>query len=179
MPFVKSGTQKLVTEFATPRPDRIEGGRVSSFYIQERMALREQRNVGRRTKVSGIKSYYEWYENDGVVFASVNGLSEAAVGQGYHTAIEEDDPEEAKELVDEFGKSRAISKRGERKAPTPVDFRKIGPDSIDGFFFDLIFLSVFLRFLFHLLDFFFGELGSIFNGDLLFFARRLIFSRDI
>jgi len=104
MPFVKSGTQKLVTEVATPRPDRIEGGRVSSFYIQERMALREQRNVGRKTKVLGIKSYYEWYENDGVVFASVNGLSEAAVGQGYHTTIEEDDDEEAKELVDEFGK---------------------------------------------------------------------------
>ena len=81
MPFVKSGTQKLVTEVAKPRPDRIEGGRVSSFYIQERIALREQRNVGRRTKVLGIKSYYEWYENDGVVFASVNGLSEASVGQ--------------------------------------------------------------------------------------------------
>ncbi|MCK4266195.1 MAG: hypothetical protein KAX31_02870, partial [Thermoplasmata archaeon] len=104
MPFVKSGTQKLVTEVATPRPDRIEGGRVSSFYIQERMALREQSNVGRKTKVLGIKSYYEWYENDGVVFASVNGLSEASVGQGYHTAIEEEDPERAKELVDEFGK---------------------------------------------------------------------------
>ena len=40
----------------------------------------------------------------GVVFASVNGLSEAAVGQGYHTVIDEEEPEKAKELVDEFGK---------------------------------------------------------------------------
>lgn len=91
----------------TPSPPTrkpIEGSRVPSYYIQERMALREQRDAGMKTKVSGIKTYYDWYETDGVVFASVNGLAEAAVGKGYHTAIEEDDPERAKDLVDDLGK---------------------------------------------------------------------------
>ena len=31
----------------------------------------------------GIKGYYSWYEQDGVVFSSVNGLAEASTGQGY------------------------------------------------------------------------------------------------
>ena len=56
------------------------------------------------TKVSGLGSYYTWYEVDGVVHSAVNSLSEQAVGQGYYTRIDEDEPEEAKELVDELGK---------------------------------------------------------------------------
>jgi hypothetical protein len=56
------------------------------------------------TKVKGLESYYTWYEVDGVVHSAVNSLSEQAVGQGYHTRIDEDEPEEAKELVDELGK---------------------------------------------------------------------------
>lgn len=107
MPFVKSATQtKLVTEDATPRPDRIEGKTVDAYYLSERQLIREQKNADKKTKVLGIKTFYTWYETDGVVFASVNGLSEAAVGQGYHTAVDEDDEnaERAKELVDEFGK---------------------------------------------------------------------------
>ena len=57
------------------------------------------------TKVSGLGSYYTWYEVDGVVHSAVNSLSEQAVGQGYHTRIDDEDPEEAKELVDELGKA--------------------------------------------------------------------------
>jgi len=105
MPFVSPTTKKPLKEDATPRPNRIEGSRVDAFYLSERTAFRERNEVGHKTKVSGIQGLYVWYETDGVVFASVNGLSEAAVGQGYHTAIKEDDPEQAKELVDEFGKA--------------------------------------------------------------------------
>ena len=114
MPFVKSITKKpikevatprqSIKEVATPRPDRIKGERADSFYLGERQIFREQKAAGKKTKVTGIINFYNWYETDGVVFASVNGLSEAAVGQGYHTTIEEEEPEEAKELVDEFGK---------------------------------------------------------------------------
>ncbi|HUW44750.1 MAG TPA: hypothetical protein VMW50_03050 [Dehalococcoidia bacterium] len=84
---------------------RIEGERTDSFYLNERARFREQKTSDKKTKVTGIESFYTWYETDGVVFASVNGLSEAAVGQGYHTAIKEDEPKQAKELVDEFGKA--------------------------------------------------------------------------
>lgn len=95
----------LPHEVTTPSPPRsIEGGRVPSYYLKERYSFREARERGIATKVKGVSGYYTWYETDGVVFASVNGLAEAAVGQGYHTTIEEDEPERAKELVDEFGK---------------------------------------------------------------------------
>ena len=114
MPFVKSITKKPIKEVATPRtpikevatprPDGIKGERADSFYMSERQIFREQKAVEKKTKVHGIKNFYNWYETDGVVFASVNGLSEAAVGQGYHTTITEEEPERAKELVDEFGK---------------------------------------------------------------------------
>ena len=113
MPFVKSLTKKPIKEVArprpdgivaTPRPDMIKGERADSFFLGERQILREKKESGTKTKVTGIINYYNWYETDGVVFASVNGLSEAAVGQGYHTTITEEEPEEAKELVDEFGK---------------------------------------------------------------------------
>ena len=101
MPFVASPPKKPV-EGDTPRPSMIEGATVDSFYLSERTAFRE---TGLKTKVSDIQSYYTWYETDGVVFASVNGLAEAAVGQGYHTTIKEDEPDQAKELVDEFSKA--------------------------------------------------------------------------
>ncbi|MBA7663002.1 hypothetical protein ES703_71035 [subsurface metagenome] len=104
MPFVTPTQTKLVKEGATPRPDMIKGDRVDSFYLDERQQLRAQKNADKTTKVRSIKTYYTWYETDGVVFASVNGLSEAAVGQGYHTTITEEEPDQAKELVDEFGK---------------------------------------------------------------------------
>jgi len=114
MPFVTPATPKPLKEGATPRPpikevattrpDRIKGERADAFYLGERQIFREQKSDGKKTKVTGIKNFYNWYETDGVVFASVNGLSEAAVGQGYHTTIKEEEPEEAKELVDEFGK---------------------------------------------------------------------------
>jgi hypothetical protein len=45
-----------------------------------------------------VKSFYDWYETDGVVFAGVNGLAEAAVGLGYNTK-----ETAGKRLVDEFG----------------------------------------------------------------------------
>ena len=88
-----------------PQPARsIEGGGVSSYYLSERTAFREATKKTTVAKLKGITGLYSWYTSDGVVFASVNGLAEAAVGQGYHTEIDEDEPEKAKELVDEFGK---------------------------------------------------------------------------
>jgi len=103
MPFVVDTTNKKKTETVSTTT-KIEGARVPSYYLQERNSFREARERGVATKVKGVSGYYTWYETDGVVFASVNGLSEAAVGQGYHTTIEEEEPEKAKELVDEFGK---------------------------------------------------------------------------
>lgn len=99
-----AGPRPLTQSASFERQSMIKGERVPSYFFRERMTFREQRTAGTKTKVSGIKSLYLWYINDGVVYASVNGLSEASVGQGYHTVIEEDDPEKAKELVDEFGK---------------------------------------------------------------------------
>jgi hypothetical protein len=59
----------------------------------------------------GVAGFYTWYENDGVVFAAVNGLAEAAAGQGMYTVMPgdyeedgEDIPEE-KKLVDELGEA--------------------------------------------------------------------------
>jgi len=100
-----AGPRRAPQPTSEPRKP-IEGVRVSGFYQSERAAFREQKDVGKKTKVSGIQSFYTWYETDGVVFASVNGLSEASVGKGFHTAVDEEDeePERAKELVDEFGK---------------------------------------------------------------------------
>ena len=54
---------------------------------------------------TGIKGYYSWYTTDGVVFASVNSLAEAATGQGFYTKIDEDGSKRLKELVDEFGEA--------------------------------------------------------------------------
>ena len=82
----------------------VSGVRVPSYYMKERHSFREATSQGTTTKVKGLSGFYTWYETDGVVFASINGLAEAAVGQGYHTTIEEEEPEKAKELVDEFGK---------------------------------------------------------------------------
>jgi len=55
------------------------------------------------TKVDGLTSYFTWYNTDGVVFASINGLAEASVGQGYFIKIEEDADENPKLLVDDLG----------------------------------------------------------------------------
>jgi len=57
-----------------------------------------------------ISGYYAWYENDGVVFSSVNGLSEAATGLGYYNNMpkgykkEGDEIPKPVELVNELGK---------------------------------------------------------------------------
>jgi len=63
------------------------------------------------TTPKSISGYYNWYENDGVVFSSVNGLSEAATGLGYFNKMpkdfEQEDEEEvpeAIELVNDLGK---------------------------------------------------------------------------
>ena len=58
----------------------------------------------------GIAEYYTWYESDGVVFAAVNGLAEAAAGQGMYTVMpseyeESDEVPEEKRLVDELGEA--------------------------------------------------------------------------
>lgn len=107
MPFVNPATANKpntsIIENAS-NGTKIEGTRVPSYYLKERAHFR---TVNNRTVIpvpTDIASLYSWYETDGVVFASVNGLSEAAVGQGYHTTITEEEPEKAKELVDEFGK---------------------------------------------------------------------------
>ncbi len=61
-------------------------------------------------KPISIKQYYTWYEKDGVVFASINGLSEAATGLGYHNSMpndyeqEGDETPEPIELVNDLGK---------------------------------------------------------------------------
>ena len=63
-----------------------------------------------------IVSYYTWYDNDGVVTAAVDGLSEGGTGQGYYNRMpdeydqseaEEDGDEtpRALELVNEFGRA--------------------------------------------------------------------------
>ena len=53
----------------------------------------------------GIKGYYTWYEQDGVVFSSVNGLAEAATGQGYFNTMPGDyEATEAEEAGDELPK---------------------------------------------------------------------------
>ena len=59
----------------------------------------------------GIAGYYTWYESDGVVFAAVNGLAEAAAGQGMYTVMpseyeeEGDEVPEEKQLVDKLGET--------------------------------------------------------------------------
>lgn len=51
-----------------------------------------------------IKTYYDYYESDSVVFAAVNSKANAAVGRGFDTEVDEDTTQnkKAKELVDEF-----------------------------------------------------------------------------
>lgn len=60
------------------------------------------------TLVRGLKSNYDWYESDGVVFSGINNLAQAAVGQGYYTKIEEGEEEETKTLVDELGEALGL-----------------------------------------------------------------------
>lgn len=47
-----------------------------------------------------IQSYYEYYEEDSVVYGAISSKAYAAVGRGFDTEVDEDD--EAKALVDEF-----------------------------------------------------------------------------
>lgn len=62
------------------------------------------------TTPKSIAGYYTWYEQDGVVFSSVNGLSEAATGLGYHNNMPKDYEQEGDEtpkpieLVNDLGK---------------------------------------------------------------------------
>ena len=62
------------------------------------------------TRPASIRNYFTWYQKDGVVFSSVNGLSEAATGLGYFNKMpkdyeqEGDEVPEPIELVDELGK---------------------------------------------------------------------------
>lgn len=62
------------------------------------------------TRPASIRNYFTWYQKDGVVFASVNGLSEAATGLGYFNDMpkeyeqEGDEVPEPIKLVDELGK---------------------------------------------------------------------------
>lgn len=76
----------------------------AGLFSRGRVAIRPQ----------SISGYYSWYENDGVVFSSINGLAEAATGQGYYnkmpsdyepTPAEErgDETPEELELVNDFG----------------------------------------------------------------------------
>ncbi len=62
---------------------------------------------GQRPK--NITSFYDWYENDGAVYAGINSITEMSVGNGFETTMpglapsdlaDEDSPE--KKLVDEF-----------------------------------------------------------------------------
>lgn len=106
MPFV-TATPGAPSKAKPSTDTRVEGKRIPSFYLKERTHFRTINNKTIIPSPRGISGLYTWYETDGVVFASVNGLSEAAVGQGYHTKIEDDSAEDevkAKELVDEFGK---------------------------------------------------------------------------
>ena len=107
--------ERSVTQIEKP-PDgaRIEGDRVPSYYVKERRSFRELADI--KPSIFTVKSaagLYSWYTSDGVVFASVNGLAEAAVGQGYYTATDDEagnktSEKRAKELVDEFGKEQNL-----------------------------------------------------------------------
>jgi len=60
------------------------------------------RKKGAAVRPKGLKGYYSWYENEGVVFSSINGLAEGATGGGFHTTVER--VKKAKSLCDELGK---------------------------------------------------------------------------
>jgi len=68
---------------------------------------------------AGIRSFYTWYDNDGVVSAAVDGLTEGATGQGYYSKMPEEyvlskaeeDGDEipmAVKLVNEFGRTQNL-----------------------------------------------------------------------
>ena len=97
MPFVKSPTVQERIEEAIIGLDASAG---AGLFTRGKSV----------TSPASISNYYKWYEQDGVVFASVNGLSEAATGLGYFNKMPKDyepkDREEVPkpiELVNELG----------------------------------------------------------------------------
>jgi len=116
MPFVPSTVDEKIREAKKTR-DPIQFEKGKGFFIQREKSdkkIQESystngsmitgKNGVTTYRVTGLKSYFEWYSIDGVVGAAVDSLAEAGVGQGLHTGIEEEWPEKSKELVDELGK---------------------------------------------------------------------------
>lgn len=100
MPFVAPTIQEKIAE-AIIGLDASTGG---GLFTRGRITSRPAR----------ISNYFTWYEKDGVVFASINSLSEAATGLGYHNKMPDDYEWESEEipepleLVNEFGEEMQL-----------------------------------------------------------------------
>jgi len=111
--WIEAASTRVMGPLPKREPNPIEVDRGRGLFSKRKKDLDEGvRPISNMTTTNGVtvtkpgalNNYYTWYETDGVVRSAVDSLAESAVGQGYYTRIDEEEPEESKELVDELGK---------------------------------------------------------------------------